>query len=80
MSRERLSTNRGNTYLGPLALVSQKGADFQIFDNFDCKPSKGERKPSGSDPGCYVANKLQFGGRLQGQFPHVEADDYSKGK
>jgi len=80
MSRERIPTNRGNTYPGPLALVGQKGADFKIFANFDCKPSKGERKPSGSDPGCFVEDKLQFGGRLQGQFPRVEANDYSRGK
>jgi phospholipid/cholesterol/gamma-HCH transport system substrate-binding protein len=68
MYPERLSTNRGNSYPGPLALFGQKGTDHEIFGNFDCKPSNGERKPSGSDPGCYVDDKLPG----QGQFPHVE--------
>ena len=72
MHRERLSTNRGNSYPGPLALFGQKGGDFKIFGNFDCKPSKGERRPGGSDPGCFVDDKLTLGGQLKGQFPRVE--------
>ena len=80
MARKRIEINRGNSYLPPLALADKKGADFKIFPNFDCKPSGGERPPQGNSPGCFLAGKLQFGGRLQGRFPRVEAADYGKGQ
>jgi hypothetical protein len=28
-------------------------------------------------PGCWVQKKIRFQAKLQGQFPHVEAADYS---
>lgn len=65
---------------GPQAWFGPKGGIFKIFGNHDCKPSGGEREPAGSDPGCYVAGKFEFGGRPQGQFPQVEATDYGTGK
>ncbi len=61
-------------------VLTSAGAKEETGNRYTVEFDKGERKPSGSDPGCYVANKLQFGGRLQGQFPHVEADDYSRGE
>ncbi len=81
MYRQRLAKNRGNSYLPPLALTpSAEGAPFQIFRNFDCKPSGGERKPEGDTPGCLLAKPQTFGGRLQGSFPHVDAADYGNKK
>jgi len=77
--RQRLNTNRGNTYLPPEALFGDHKGRF-IFPNFDCKPSGGERNPSEGNPGCRGQKRLQFGGRLQGQFPHVDAAGYGAGK
>ena len=77
--RERLDTNRGNSYPPPVALFGDlKGSG--IFPNYDCKPSGGEVKPSEGHPGCRVADKQTVGGRAQGTFPHLEADNYSAGK
>ncbi len=48
--KERLKTNRGNSYPPPLALFG----DLQgkgIFPNYDCKPSGGEVAPSEGNPG-----------------------------
>jgi virulence factor Mce-like protein len=84
----RLSTNRGNSYLGPLELAPIPPAtDFFIFPNYDCKPSGGEVKPKEADPaagrpsatmGCFVTKGFQFQGKLSGRFPRVAGEDYSK--
>lgn len=77
--KERLKTNRGNSYPPPLALFGDlegKG----LFPNYDCKASGGEVTPSEGNPGCRVADAQTVGGKLQGTFPHVEADDYGAGK
>jgi hypothetical protein len=77
--RERLKTNRGNSYPPPLALFG----DLQgkgIFPNYDCKASGGEVTPSEGNPGCRVANKQIVGGKLQGTFPHVDQADYGAAK
>lgn len=80
MYRERLAKNRGNSYLAPLALTPDADTPkYQIFGNFDCKPSGGERAHDSENPGCQLAPKQQFGGRLQGSFPRVEPADYGKG-
>jgi phospholipid/cholesterol/gamma-HCH transport system substrate-binding protein len=73
--RERLKTNRGNSYPGPLAWFGDlegKG----IFPNYDCKPSGGEKAPSEGDPGCRVAHGQDFGQGVQGTFPHVREANY----
>jgi virulence factor Mce-like protein len=80
--RNRLSTNRGNSYFAPMDLWSTEATmPSMIFPNFDCKPSGGEKPttyPSASgNPGCRVSKKLNFQNKLQGQFPHVEPADYS---
>ena len=82
----RLSTNRGNSYLPPV-FTGKKTASFRIFPNFDCKPSGGERRgevgprgAGGSTPACFVADKMLLKGKRQGQFPHVEAENYKKGR
>jgi phospholipid/cholesterol/gamma-HCH transport system substrate-binding protein len=77
--KERLKTNRGNSYPGPLALFGDlegKG----IFPNSDCKPSGGEVAPSEGNPGCRVAKKEDYGQGLQGTFPHLSAADYNNDK
>jgi phospholipid/cholesterol/gamma-HCH transport system substrate-binding protein len=77
--RERLKTDRGNSYPPPLALFS----DLQgsgIFPNYDCEASGGEVTPSEGNPGCRVAAKQTVGGKLQGTFPHLEQDNYGAGK
>ena len=38
----------------------------------------GETAPSDGTPGCWKADGVEFQGRLQGDFPHIEAADYSK--
>ena len=74
---ERLPTNRGNAYNNQL----DNGVLWQrnnIAPVFDCRNAGGER-PMGPDaPACHVQPKRMFKGKLQGQFPHVEADDYRK--
>jgi ABC-type transporter Mla subunit MlaD len=80
--RERLATDRGNAYLAPGDLFDTPEVQPSLmFPNFDCRASGGE-KPSpypaqDGDPGCRVSKKFNFQNRLQGQFPHVEAADYS---
>jgi len=77
--RERVDTNRGNSYPGPLALFGDlegKG----IFPNYDCKPSGGEVAPSEGKPGCRVADGEDYGQGKQGAFPHVGEADYAPGK
>jgi phospholipid/cholesterol/gamma-HCH transport system substrate-binding protein len=78
--RERVSTNRGNSYIPPMGLFRPESGRFMITPQWDCKPSNGEKEPTAREPGCYVAPRFEFGGRLQGQFPHVEAADYSNGR
>ena len=78
--RERLSTNRGNTYPPQHYTVGRVPAQYTIFGNFDCKPSGGPRQPSPGPPGvpgCVVMRHGPFKGK-NFAFPHVEADDYSK--
>src|SRR5215210_5113108 len=77
--RERPKTNRGNTYLPPLGLFGDLKSTW-IFPNSDCRPSGGEVNPSEGNPGCRVADPQNFGGRLQGKFPHIDPASYGAGK
>lgn len=79
--RRRLSSNRGNAYLPPLALSpSPKAVEHLMYPNWDCKPSGGEVKSDdpqgGRTLGCFVQDRLEFQGRLQGKFPHVDEVRY----
>jgi phospholipid/cholesterol/gamma-HCH transport system substrate-binding protein len=92
MYKQRLPSDRGNSYFKPGALASTKidgGRTynaFKITGQFDCLNSGGEhRAPTDGNPGCWVAGHnpfdptpFTFQGKVQGAFPHVEADDYSK--
>jgi phospholipid/cholesterol/gamma-HCH transport system substrate-binding protein len=81
----RLSSNRGNTYINPLSLVGPDRSKKGIIDAFDCKNATpdGSDKPdpnSGSPqatPACFNQPPYLFQGRLT-KFPHVEREDYSK--
>jgi phospholipid/cholesterol/gamma-HCH transport system substrate-binding protein len=74
---ERSRTNRGQTYMGPEHLFGPEAMKFLMSPSSDCRNAGGETTPSDGTPGCWKAHGLEFGGRLQGDFPHVEATDYS---
>jgi hypothetical protein len=44
----------------------------------DCRNAGGETPASEGTPGCWKAHPQEFGGRIQGDFPHIEAAHYSK--
>jgi hypothetical protein len=52
--------------------------DFLMSPSTDCRNAGGETRPSDGTPGCWKHAPMEFGGRLQGDFPHIEAADYSK--
>jgi phospholipid/cholesterol/gamma-HCH transport system substrate-binding protein len=72
ISPTRTSDNRGNAYPfgGPQYPQYTRGRDYDIFENWDCTPSGGEKKPDDT-PGCVVQGPLSFKGVTQ-KFPHVE--------
>jgi len=78
--RERISTNRGNSYIPPMGLFRPESGRYMITPQWDCKPSGGEKEATDREPGCYVPPRFELGGRLQGQFPHVEPQGYSSRK
>jgi virulence factor Mce-like protein len=75
----RLSSNRGNTYINPLSLVGPEQSARGIIPSFDCNNvGDGSDKPSNEDsPPCFNQAPYDFNGKLQ-KFPHVEREDYSK--
>ncbi len=81
--RTRLATNRGNTYLPPLALSSQQTAVNDMFPNWDCKNTGGEHPkhpselPPEASPACTVAKPIFFQGKTQGAFAHVDGETYA---
>jgi phospholipid/cholesterol/gamma-HCH transport system substrate-binding protein len=77
--RERLKTNRGNSYPAPLALFGDLEGTA-ISPNSDCKPSGGEVSPTEGNPGCRVADPQVVDGRAQGTFPHIDESSYGAGK
>ena len=91
--RERAPSNRGNAYFQPLGIAATKVDAGRTYDKykitaqFDCENSGVKPAPTDGSPGCHVQNKNPFdteykfsfnGKRMQGAFPHVEADDYSQ--
>jgi virulence factor Mce-like protein len=76
--KERLPSNRGETYVGPGHLFGPEAMKFLDAPSTDCANTGGEHPPSAQNPGCYKGKRLEFQGRLQGDFPHVQADDYLK--
>jgi phospholipid/cholesterol/gamma-HCH transport system substrate-binding protein len=74
--RERLPSNRGKTYPGPVELFGPEQMTYLMQPTSDCSHTGGEHPPRDGEPGCWVAPPKEFGGRLQGSFPHVDAQDY----
>ena len=80
---DRLETNRGNSYFNPRELYPEPPAtDYYIFPTVDCRNAGGEKKgddpEDGSTLGCLNKQPFKFQDRMQGTFPHTEANDYSK--
>jgi virulence factor Mce-like protein len=75
---QRLRTNRGQTYVGPQQLFGPEAMDYLISPSSDCRNAGGDTKPSDGTPGCWKHGGIPFQGRIQGDFPHVEAEDYLK--
>jgi phospholipid/cholesterol/gamma-HCH transport system substrate-binding protein len=75
---ERLNTNRGSTYVGPQHLFGPEAFTHLIAPSTDCSNAGGDHPPRNGEPGCWKHGPSEFGGRLQGDFPHVEARDYTK--
>jgi phospholipid/cholesterol/gamma-HCH transport system substrate-binding protein len=70
----RLSTNRGNGYLQPLALTNPQSSMAGIFPNFDCDPTGGDTTMKTPDAAaCFTAPNFpgQFGGE---RAPQIFAD------
>jgi ABC-type transporter Mla subunit MlaD len=74
--KERLPTNRGETYVGPGHLFGPEAMTFLDAPSSDCANTGGEHPPSQGNPGCYKAKPLKFQGRIQGDFPHIQAENY----
>jgi phospholipid/cholesterol/gamma-HCH transport system substrate-binding protein len=77
--RKRLKTNRGSTYVGPRQLFGPQIETYLMASSSDCDNAGGTTRPSEGTPGCWTHEPSQFQGRLQGDFPHVEPDDYRTG-
>jgi virulence factor Mce-like protein len=74
--KERLPTNRGETYVNPLHLFGPEAMRYLDAPSSDCSNTGGEHPPSQGNPGCYKGKPLKFANRIQGDFPHVEATNY----
>jgi phospholipid/cholesterol/gamma-HCH transport system substrate-binding protein len=75
---QRLRTNRGQAYVGPRDLFGPEAMTYLMSPSSDCGHAGGETRPSDGMPGCWTADPQELGGRIQGDFPHIEAADYSK--
>lgn len=80
MFPQRPASDRGNAYLGPVALQGPEAAKNLIFPNTDCIPSGGEVSPLDvpliGHPGCTVQSPIQFQGTAQ-KHVQIKPNDYS---
>ena len=80
--RTRLATNRGNTYVEPLAFSAQSTARNDMFPNWDCvnnggdKPKQIPPAPQSATPACFTQSPITFQNRTQ-KFPNVQAETYA---
>jgi virulence factor Mce-like protein len=86
----RANTNRGNSYLPPLAFTGATGGHFQMFPNWECSTdeSGGTQLPAGNNTplptddraGCFVGRPTysQFP-RIGGSIPHIPVFHYKPG-
>ncbi len=73
---ERAPTNRGQTYVGPKQLYGPEANTYLDAPSTDCSNTGGTHPAQQGNPGCWKHDPIKFQGRLQGDFPHVEADNY----
>ena len=81
LHRQRVSSNRGNSYLPPVLPSEEMGKRLGL-PSWDCIPSGGEVeaevRPVGSVPSCWVLQEpTAFKGNRRA-FPHVEAENYRR--
>ena len=80
--RTRLSTNRGNTYLEPLALSSKTTSISDMWPNWDCDntatkgPVPKNTASQGGYPACVVQSPIDFQGASR-KFPNLQAETYA---
>ena len=74
--KERLPSNRGETYVMPRHLFGPDAMTFLDAPSTDCANTGGEHPPSQGNPGCYKGKPIRFQGRIQGDFPHIQAENY----
>jgi phospholipid/cholesterol/gamma-HCH transport system substrate-binding protein len=74
--KERLPTNRGETYVGPQHLFGPQAMQYLNAPSTDCSNTGGAHPPSQGNPGCWKADDQRFQGRIQGDFPHIQAENY----
>jgi virulence factor Mce-like protein len=78
----RTATNRGNTYLPPLALSSEGTARIGMFPNFDCNNTgrgetvRNDAGPPSGYPACWVTPPIELQGERKGRYPRIEARTY----
>ena len=79
--RNRLSGNRGNSYLPPI-YTGRETSRRLIQPNWDCNPSGGpvdaRPAPAGATVACFTQPNMIFKGKPQGRFPHVEREGYER--
>jgi phospholipid/cholesterol/gamma-HCH transport system substrate-binding protein len=73
---ERAPSNRGQTYVGPKHLFGPEAMKYLLSPSTDCDNTGGEHPPQQGNPGCWKHAPMEFQGRIQGDFPHIAADDY----
>jgi ABC-type transporter Mla subunit MlaD len=71
----RISTNRGNAYINPLALVGPEGSESKIIASYDCDNS-GVKPADGSSPACREQEPYTFD-QMPQKFPRVKARTYA---
>jgi ABC-type transporter Mla subunit MlaD len=74
--RQRIKSNRGNSYVPPGQLFGPNPA--LLTPSFDCRNAGGEKPPTKDEAGCKVADDFRFQGRLQPRYPRADAEDYAK--
>ena len=86
LTRQRVRSNRGNSYLQNGAIQNTHSQRRQILPNWDCQPSGGEQGPGmgepvagfNGNPACFVEGPIPFMQRSD-RFPHVRRQSYGDG-
>lgn len=86
LTRRRVRSNRGNTYLENGSINSGESQRNQILPNWDCRPSGGSQGPGmgepeagfNGNPACFIQGPIAFKGQSD-RFPHIRPEDYKDG-